>query len=145
MNKEEIKEYLKRVDELELKLTDEDKNTYQWLLFGYNECARLLNEKEQENKQLKAKLEMYENGVYYSSENDKLENEIDNLNYIIDKQDKDITILSRGNKQLKEVIDKAIKLLGNYKHYSTPDEKQNNDNEDLVNNAFDILKGVKTC
>ena len=53
MTEEEIKEYLKRVDELELKLTDEDKDTYQWLLFGYNECARLLNEKEQENKQLK--------------------------------------------------------------------------------------------
>ena len=50
---EEIKEYLKRVDELELKLTDEDKDTYQWLIFGYNECSRLLNEKEQENKQLK--------------------------------------------------------------------------------------------
>ena len=45
-------------------------------------------------------------------------------------------------KKYKEVIDKAIKLLGNYKHYSLPDEKQNSDNEDLVNNAFDILKGV---
>ena len=57
MSKEEIKEYLKRVDELELKLTDEDKDTYQWLLFGYNECTRLLNEKEQENKQLKDVIE----------------------------------------------------------------------------------------
>ena len=47
MNKEEIKEYLKRTDELELKLTGEDKDTYQWLLFGYNECSRLLNEKEE--------------------------------------------------------------------------------------------------
>lgn len=45
-------------------------------------------------------------------------------------------------KKQKEVIDKAIELLGNYKHYSTPDEKQNGDNEDLVNNAFDILKEV---
>lgn len=53
MSEEEIKEYLKKFDELELKLTDEDKDTYQWLLFGYNKCARLLNEKEQENKQLK--------------------------------------------------------------------------------------------
>lgn len=43
---------------------------------------------------------------------------------------------------LEEIIDKAIELLGNYKHYSTPDEKQNGDNEDLVNNAFDILKEV---
>lgn len=46
-------------------------------------------------------------------------------------------------KKQKEVIDKAIELLGNYKHYSTPDEKQNGDNEDLVNNAFDILKEVE--
>lgn len=44
--------------------------------------------------------------------------------------------------RLKKVIDKAIELLGNYKHYSTPDEKQNSENEDLVNNAFDILKEV---
>ena len=46
-------------------------------------------------------------------------------------------------KNQKEVINKAIELLGNYKHYSTPDEKQNSENEDLVNNAFDILKEVE--
>lgn len=50
--------------------------------------------------------------------------------------------LKEESKKQKEVIDKAIELLGNYKHYSTPDEKQNGDNEDLVNNAFDILKEV---
>lgn len=46
-------------------------------------------------------------------------------------------------KKQNETIDKAIELLGNYKHYSTPDEKQNSENEDLVNNAFDILKEVE--
>lgn len=51
--------------------------------------------------------------------------------------------LQQENQKYKEVIDRAIELLGNYKHYSTPDEKQNSDNEDLVNNAFDILKEVK--
>lgn len=50
--------------------------------------------------------------------------------------------LEQQIKKQKEVIDKTIELLGNYKHYSTPDEKQNGDNEDLVNNAFDILKEV---
>ena len=54
MNSEEIKDYLKRTDELELKLTGEDKDTYQWLLFGYNECARLLNEKEHSLKELRS-------------------------------------------------------------------------------------------
>lgn len=94
MDKKEIKDYLKRVEELGAKLMGEDKETYTWLIYGYTQCAKLLNETEQQCK----------------------------------KQ--------------KEVIDKAIKLLGNYKHYSTPDEKQNSDNEDLVNNAFDILKEV---
>ena len=50
--------------------------------------------------------------------------------------------LQQENQKCKEVIDKAIELLGNYKHYSTPDEKQNGDNEDLVNNAFNTLKEV---
>ena len=50
--------------------------------------------------------------------------------------------LKRQIKKQKEIIDKAIELLGNYKHYSIPDEKQNGDNEDLVNNAFDTLKEV---
>ena len=47
MTKEEIKEYLKRVEELELKLTGEDKETLQWLIYGYNKCAKLLYEAEQ--------------------------------------------------------------------------------------------------
>ena len=50
--------------------------------------------------------------------------------------------LQQQCKKQKGAIDKAIELLGNYKHYSTPDEKQNSENEDLVNNAFDILKEV---
>ena len=49
----------------------------------------------------------------------------------------------KESQKQKEAIDKVIELLGNYKHYSTPDEKQNSDNEDLVNKAFDILKEVE--
>lgn len=51
--------------------------------------------------------------------------------------------LQQENQKYKEVIDKAVELLGNYKHYSTPDEKQNSDNEDLINKAFDVLKEVE--
>ena len=53
MSKEEIKEYLKRVDELGTKLTGEDKETYDWLIYGYNQCAKLLNETEQQCKKQK--------------------------------------------------------------------------------------------
>lgn len=53
MSKEEIKEYLKRIDELGAKLTGEDKETYAWLIYGYNQCAKLLNETEQQCKKQK--------------------------------------------------------------------------------------------
>ena len=107
MTEEEIKEYLKRVDELELKLTDEDKDTYQWLLFGYNECARLLNEKEQENKQLKAKLEMYENGVYYSSENDKLKEVIEEVRKYVGSEEMYNCSFEEETNKLLQILDKA--------------------------------------
>ena len=47
MNKEEIKDYLKRADELGAKLTREDEETYAWLIYGYNQCAKFLNETKQ--------------------------------------------------------------------------------------------------
>lgn len=68
--------------------------------------------------------------------------------YLIPKNIFDELFTEMGNwkkesQKQKEAIDKVIELLGNYKHYSTPDEKQNSDNEDLVNKAFDILKEVE--
>ena len=56
---------------------------------------------------------------------------------------KDIECLLNEVQEQKEVIDKAVELLGDYRHYSTPDEKQNRDNEDLVDKAFNILKEVE--
>lgn len=53
MDKEEIKYYLKRIDELGTKLMGEDKETYAWLIYGCNQCAKLLNEKEQQCKKQK--------------------------------------------------------------------------------------------
>ena len=44
---------------------------------------------ERDNRNLKAKLEMYENGVYFSSENDKLQERIDKAVEYIRKQTHD--------------------------------------------------------
>ena len=66
MNKEEIKDYLKRVDELDAKLTGEDKETLQWLIFGYNQCAKLLNETEQQCKKQK---EVIDKATKYINDN----------------------------------------------------------------------------
>ena len=53
MTREEIKEYLNRVDKLLDKLKGEDKETLSWLIYGYNQCAKLLNEIQKENEKLK--------------------------------------------------------------------------------------------
>ena len=60
----------------------EDKIYPSMVIRSQAEAIELL---EQENKQLKAKLEMYENGVYYSSENDKLKEVIEEVREYIEK------------------------------------------------------------
>ena len=76
MNKKEIKDYLKRVDELETKLTGEDKETFVWLIYGYNQCAKLLNETEQQCKKQKEAIdkaiEWVEKNRYYFPAPDEL-------------------------------------------------------------------------
>ena len=114
MSEEEIKEYLKRVDALELKLTGEDKDTYQWLLFGYNECARLLNEKEQENSQLKEVIETLKNtNALLIKQKYQLEQDVDRF-------------YSR--------IEKAIEYIGSREMY-------NDDFDTNTNKLLEILKG----
>lgn len=66
MSKEEIEEYLKRVDELETKLTGEDKETYDWLIYGYYKCVKLLNETEE---QIKKQKEIINKAIEYINEN----------------------------------------------------------------------------
>lgn len=53
MTKKEIENYLKRVDELGAKLTGKDKETFAWLIYGYNQCVKLLNETEEQCKRQK--------------------------------------------------------------------------------------------
>lgn len=53
MNKKVIKEYLKRVDDLNTRLVGKDKETFGWLIYGYNQCAKLLHEKEEQIKEQK--------------------------------------------------------------------------------------------
>lgn len=68
---------------------------------------------------------------------------IDEVRKNEDKLINEIKLLEQENKKYKEVINKALNLLGNYTHYSTPDEIQNSYNEDLANKAYDILKEVE--
>ena len=122
MSKEEIKEYLKRVDALELKLTGEDKDTYQWLLFGYNECARLLNEKEQENSQLKEDIKGFE------QERQTLYNTIHDI--------------QKANKQLNRKREKAIEYIEKT-YIGSILEVHCGEEEEYTEPLLEILKGDK--
>lgn len=76
MNEKEIENYLKRVDELGAKLTREDKETYDWLIYGYIQCVKLLNEQEQQCKKQKEvidkAIEWVEKNRYYFPAPDEL-------------------------------------------------------------------------
>ena len=78
MDKEEIKDYLKRVDELGTKLTGEDEETYDWLIYGYNQCAKLLNETEQQCKKQK---EVINKAIEYINDNLTISSILDDKKY----------------------------------------------------------------
>ena len=59
----------------------------------------------------------------------------------IELKQEETNLLLSYIEQLENNRDKAIGILGNYKHYSTPTEEQNRENEDIVDNAYNILKG----
>ena len=63
MDKKEIKDYLKRVDDLEARLMGEDRETFAWLIYGYNQCAKLLNETEQQVKKQKEVIDKINNYI----------------------------------------------------------------------------------
>ena len=78
MNKKEIKDYMKRMYYLGTELTG-DKKTYTWLIYGYNQCAKLLNETEEQCKKQKDnwnKLKEYISTEWYSYDNDSVEFEV---------------------------------------------------------------------
>ncbi len=94
MSTEEIKDYLKRVDELGDKLMGENKETYDWLIYGYNQCAKLLNEKEQQCKKEK------EYNQHLCNLNNTIFRELLNKRY--------------ENKKQKEVINKAVEYINQH-------------------------------
>lgn len=77
---------------------------------------------QQENQQLKADLEMYENGVYFSSENDKLQEENTQLRIEISAIEEDYRKLEKivkdvgmWNTLYNEELNKNKKLEDNWK------------------------------
>lgn len=52
MDEQEIKEYLDKIDQLGQKLEGEDFDTFSFVIYGYNACAKLLSNAEQKREEL---------------------------------------------------------------------------------------------
>ncbi len=85
MSKEEIEYYLKRIDELGTKLTGKDKETYAWLIYGYNQCAKLLNETEQQCKKQKEFIKYLQEELNIQIQEESVGCEITNKRYILEE------------------------------------------------------------
>ena len=111
MTREEIKEYLNRVDKLLDKLKGEDKETLSWLICGYNQCAKLLNEIQKENEKLKAEYgtKVQIERDLLKEENQKLKAELQLYQGALKRENEAIHKVN----DLEEVIKKAIELLNN--------------------------------
>ena len=105
MTREEIKEYLNRVDKLLDKLKGEDKETLSWLIYGYNQCAKLLNEKQKENKKLKAELQLYQGALKREHEAIHRVNELEKvIDEAIKRLEKGIFIIPKDTNELLDVL-----------------------------------------
>ena len=69
---------MKRVEELGAKLSGEDKETYTWLIYGYTQCAKLLNETEQQCKKQK---EVINKAIEYINDNLTISSILDDKKY----------------------------------------------------------------
>lgn len=105
MTKEEIKEYLNRVDKLLDKLKGEDKETLSWLICGYNQCAKLLNETQKENEKLKAELQLYQGALKREHEAIHRVNDLEEvIDEAIKRLEKGIFIIPKDTNELLDIL-----------------------------------------
>ena len=105
MDKKEIKDYLKRVDKLLDKLKGEDKETLSWLIYGYNQCAKLLNEAQKENQKLKAELQLYKGSLKREHEAIHRANELEKvIDEAIKRLEKGIFIIPKDTNELLDIL-----------------------------------------
>ena len=116
----------------------------------YEELIEKYSNLQQENDILKENnSDMQEEMTRVWEENERLKQDYINLrNYIkmrnvsTEVEDKALLYNIELEKQIdyKFRCEKASDKLGNYKHYSTPTEEQNSENEDIVDSALNILE-----
>ena len=115
MDEEEIKSFLERTDDLGARLTGEDKETFAWVVCGYNQCAKLLKETEQKvEEQQKDYLEALRVKHERAYEITKMkEQQKDFINYLEDEiKIYSNTYMGEMLKELKEILQKYRSIIG---------------------------------
>ena len=99
-----------------------------------NALLDYINNLQQENERLKENnQEMQEEMARVWEENERLKEELVKIPRA--KMEYDLEL-----EDYKYRCEKAIDKLGKYKHYSTPTEEQNSENEDIVDSVLNILQ-----
>ena len=87
------------------KLTGEDKETLSWLIYGYNQCAKLLNETQKENEKLKAELQLYQGALKREHEAIHRVNELEKvIDEAIKRLEKGIFIIPKDTNELLYIL-----------------------------------------
>ena len=106
MDVEEIKSFLERTDDLEARLTGEDKETFARVVCGYNQCTKLLKETEQKVEEQQKEFIEYMNKTIEELECDDVDDEemkgyliqrIDTFKEILRKYKSIIGVLDENN------------------------------------------------
>lgn len=102
------------LEELLVKLGRMEDAPLFWISPKVEKSLRENKQLQHENKQLKAKLEMYENGVYYSSENDKLKEVIEEVreyigDWLFNVSGNGASMTYEDINEILQILDKGVK------------------------------------
>lgn len=90
--------------------------------------------------------EEYETIMFDYLANNCVDLKDEDIKKIVDLKCKQFVDILKEKQQLKKqlqqrynIINKVREILGQYRHYTVPDEKQNKENENIVDMALEIL------
>lgn len=117
MNKEEIEKMFKENPIKTIKCGDIEIPVEYLKQTTVNIDGKKYIQLQQENQELKAKLELYENGVYFSSEVDEKDKEIDKLKKQLEESKENYNCLLKQKEQFEYIMSKQVDYQGQQKEF----------------------------
>lgn len=102
-----------------------------------DEILDLITDLQQINKNLTNSLnKKVEEGIKLQQENERLNKRVKECEEGFKATTEDLCEESTKIERLNNIINETRRILGEYKHFSTPTEEQNSENEEIVDKAY---------